>query len=500
MSRMLRLGIALAVGLLSALVWLPAAEAVVVRPAPRPTVTDPLPGESFILSGTVGRSVNRPLQLQRWHGGRWHTVKKRRTGKLGGYRFTVTQPTAAARWRVVAPRVKAKGRTWAQRRTRPLSLHRAAPSASVAMPLVVRAAAAVSVPATFRPARPGRAVALQAQLDGVWRQVARAVQDRAGNAAFRYTAPGSHAWAAMRAVALPHHGAGAFAGPSRPFAVVPAGGIRFAAHRGASATHPENTLPAIRAAIDQGADYLELDFRRTKDPDGSGPLEPSWILMHDAKLTRTTDIESNPALRARAADGVGSFTLEEIKQLDAGAWKAPRFACPAGAPATHDCRVPTLEEAVAAIASSGYAGRVLFEVKPTGSTAVTGARLLELYGRVRTLRPDWISASGSDDEAVFMSFDHAAVRHLLDSKGADGVETAVAIADGTRLASVAWAAQAHVREDFWGPHTITAARRLGLTAAGWTVDSATDIARLAGLGADIVTTDSVPYARRVLLR
>jgi glycerophosphoryl diester phosphodiesterase len=36
-------------------------------------------------------------------------------------------------------------------------------------------------------------------------------------------------------------------------------------HRGASASHQENTLPAFRAALDQGADGVELDVRRTAD-------------------------------------------------------------------------------------------------------------------------------------------------------------------------------------------------------------------------------------------
>ncbi|MGH9085574.1 MAG: glycerophosphodiester phosphodiesterase [Acidimicrobiales bacterium] len=36
-------------------------------------------------------------------------------------------------------------------------------------------------------------------------------------------------------------------------------------HRGASAAHPENTLAAFLGAIDQGADGVELDVRRTAD-------------------------------------------------------------------------------------------------------------------------------------------------------------------------------------------------------------------------------------------
>ncbi len=40
---------------------------------------------------------------------------------------------------------------------------------------------------------------------------------------------------------------------------------RLFAHRGSSADHPENTLPAFRAAVQAGLPYLELDVWATRD-------------------------------------------------------------------------------------------------------------------------------------------------------------------------------------------------------------------------------------------
>ncbi|MDP8979636.1 MAG: glycerophosphodiester phosphodiesterase family protein [Acidobacteriota bacterium] len=57
--------------------------------------------------------------------------------------------------------------------------------------------------------------------------------------------------------------------------------IAVIAHRGEHLHHAENTLPAFQAAIDLGADYIELDVRTTKD----GKL----ILMHDSTVDRTTN-------------------------------------------------------------------------------------------------------------------------------------------------------------------------------------------------------------------
>jgi glycerophosphoryl diester phosphodiesterase len=73
------------------------------------------------------------------------------------------------------------------------------------------------------------------------------------------------------------------------------------AHRGASGQLPENTLAAFRRAIELGADAIEFDVRLTRD---GVP-----VVIHDPTVDRTTN-GSGP---------VHSFTLAELRQLDAGA-------------------------------------------------------------------------------------------------------------------------------------------------------------------------------------
>jgi alkaline phosphatase D len=92
------------------------------------------------------------------------------------------------------------------------------------------------------------------------------------------------------------------------------------AHRGASDTHPENTLPAFREAIRLGAHMIEFDVALTKDD--------KLVLMHDRTLDRTTN----------GKGPLSDFTLAELKQLDAGSWKNNRFKGE---------RIPTLDEALA---------------------------------------------------------------------------------------------------------------------------------------------------------
>jgi glycerophosphoryl diester phosphodiesterase len=104
-------------------------------------------------------------------------------------------------------------------------------------------------------------------------------------------------------------------GGQAPPCAMPERGV--CAHRGAMATHPENTLAAFQEAVRLGAHMIEFDINLTKDE--------RIVLMHDPTVDRTTD----------GSGRVTDLTFEEIRRLDAGAWKGTRFSGE---------RVPTLEE------------------------------------------------------------------------------------------------------------------------------------------------------------
>lgn len=86
------------------------------------------------------------------------------------------------------------------------------------------------------------------------------------------------------------------------------------AHRGDSAHAPENTLEAARVGREAGADAWELDVQLTRDGVA--------VVIHDATLTRTTDVARRFEGDPRGAGGfrVADFDLAEIESLDAGSW------------------------------------------------------------------------------------------------------------------------------------------------------------------------------------
>lgn len=110
---------------------------------------------------------------------------------------------------------------------------------------------------------------------------------------------------------------------------------RVVAHRGASAYAPENTLAAIREAHRLGCVWVEFDVKLSAD---SVP-----ILMHDAKLSRTTSGRGQ----------VRQHSFAEIRELDAGAWKAARFVGE---------RVPSFAEALDLLVELDMGANV--EIKP----------------------------------------------------------------------------------------------------------------------------------------
>ncbi|MGC9520602.1 MAG: glycerophosphodiester phosphodiesterase [Anaerolineae bacterium] len=134
-------------------------------------------------------------------------------------------------------------------------------------------------------------------------------------------------------------------------------------HRGASRRAPENTLAAFQAALEDGADGVELDVHVTED---GVP-----VVIHNGSVDQTTD----------GTGLVNALSLDQIRALDAGSRFSATFAGE---------RVPTLEEVLAA-----YGERLLvnIELKPQslpGADVVTPvARLIERLGLQRRI---WVSS------------------------------------------------------------------------------------------------------------
>ena len=241
-------------------------------------------------------------------------------------------------------------------------------------------------------------------------------------------------------------------GPPAPFAQ----GIEIIAHRGYSARAPENTVAAIRMALEAGAPAVEWDIQVS----ASGTA----YVFHDDTLDRTTD-------------GEGAFadcTEDMITSLDAGAWFDPVFTGEA---------VPTLVDALAAL--DGRARRVYPEIK----TFRSKSHVDDIVAQVRE--------SGWLERAVFISIDWDALGQVR--RVAPEVHVGYIVAEPARYEDAIERAlddpRAIVDPDYRialsMPEMTRKASGAGIPLAVWTVNEPARATDLLALGVRGFTTNEV---------
>lgn len=147
-------------------------------------------------------------------------------------------------------------------------------------------------------------------------------------------------------------------------AQLPTRGI--SAHRGASTSHPENTLVALREAVASGAHQVEFDVQLTADN--------QLVLMHDGTINRTTN----------STGRVQDYTLAQLKELDAGSWKDSTFAGE---------KIPTLEEALDTLPLNMWLN---VEVKGVdGNDSATAQRVAEVLHQKGRLHQSFVSGGAN---------------------------------------------------------------------------------------------------------
>ena len=118
------------------------------------------------------------------------------------------------------------------------------------------------------------------------------------------------------------------------------------AHRSDWRNHPENSLAAIRSAIEMGGDMVEIDVAKTKDG--------HYVLSHDGKLDRVSD----------RTGAIKNLTLAEVREARLRQGQGGKDA-----PLT-DERVPTLEEALDVCRGKILVNIDKFNIDPAGITSI----------------------------------------------------------------------------------------------------------------------------------
>ena len=143
------------------------------------------------------------------------------------------------------------------------------------------------------------------------------------------------------------------------------------AHRGDSVNCPENTMPAFLKAIEEGADFIELDVHETKD----GVI----VVTHDDGLKRITG----------SSEKVHNLTYEELEKLDAGSWFSEEFSY---------VRISTLDEVLKALKGKAL---IQIELKPTKYDVDLEQKVVDI-----------INSNDMESDCMITSLDYDALKEV----------------------------------------------------------------------------------------
>jgi glycerophosphoryl diester phosphodiesterase len=218
------------------------------------------------------------------------------------------------------------------------------------------------------------------------------------------------------------------------------------AHRGASATFPENTIEAFRGAAEQGADWVELDARRTADH--------SLVVHHDALLP-----DGRPIVELAAADLPPS--------------------------------VPTLAGALDACAGMG----VNIEIKNNEPDPDADVEEFVAEETVALL-----AQRGGGDEVLISSFNPATLVRVRER--APHLATALLVVepapDVIDILLAAGHQALHPYDWFVDEDLVTRCHVAGVKVNVWTVDDADRMTQLLDLGVDGLCTNVPAVAREIV--
>lgn len=199
--------------------------------------------------------------------------------------------------------------------------------------------------------------------------------------------------------------------------------VQVMAHRGASASAPENTLASIRQAIQDGADWVEIDVQETADGE--------VVVFHDSDFMKLSGVNLK----------IWNATSDDLEDLDIGSWFSPEF---------QGERVPTLAEVLDECRGKigvnielkyyGHDRRLeqrvaeLVDARQMASEVMAMSLKMDAVTKMKRIRPNWKvgllmsvhTGEISDIDADFLAVNAAfAGRGLIEGAHADGKDVYV---------------------------------------------------------------------------
>lgn len=229
------------------------------------------------------------------------------------------------------------------------------------------------------------------------------------------------------------------------------------AHRGFSSKYPENTVPSIKAAMDLGADLIEIDIRKTKD----GVI----VLSHDDNIDRVST----------GKGVISEHTLAELRQYDQSnpAVFGDKYK---------GTKIATFEEVLTLLRDNkNWHGKLNIELKTYDE--VTGEAI------------DMIRSFGVSDRVMFCSF------HLLALQDAKRIAPEIPcgylVGEWIDLNIITDNHLEYIHPYCANEKNMEDARRRNIGANVWTVDAPENITAMLKLGVDGIISNVPDLAMKI---
>ncbi|WP_369046162.1 inositol monophosphatase family protein [Sinomonas sp. P10A9] len=230
------------------------------------------------------------------------------------------------------------------------------------------------------------------------------------------------------------------------------------AHRGDVEQHRENTLAAVRAAVEAGADFVEVDVRLTRDGYA--------VLLHDPTLERMWEDPRD----------VGDVDWADVAALGRGEGK--------------DHRIPLLADALDAVAGTGSVLLIDMDEPGPAQASVAVVRSHAQDARAAGTEPARVAWCGNlEAMTIVRGLDaDASVWLPWNRRDLPPAELLARLRPHAVNSDYAVLSQA----------LVDAAHTAGVLVACWTVDSEDGMRWALALGADAVTTNRLSVLRTVI--
>lgn len=234
--------------------------------------------------------------------------------------------------------------------------------------------------------------------------------------------------------------------------------IQITAHRGSSREAPENTMAAMKKAVADLADFVEIDVQETKD----GVV----VLGHDTTLKRVSGI-NHP---------ISFYTFEELQKLDVGTWFSADYKGE---------RIPSLAETM-----EFCKGRINIniEIKDLGRDSHLPDKVFELIEKYQMKEQCAVTS---------VRLSYLARIKELDPEIRTGYIISAAYGDYYSSDAIDFIS---LRSSFVNERLVEDAHEKGKAVHAWTVNSKSEMERMKMLLVDNIITDYPVLAREIVYR